>query len=163
MLSLLGNRIRSYLTWRQIILFNRCKELMHSYTGNIIEKDISFEMTIHQMAFDEYTTNTLCMLWQIARMQVPCRLLKYKKYSCPLSSRYSWDSSNLQVGYHSSNVFEQSSSSNREMSFDGSSFGRICPWPILLNQASVSSGTSGAKNSSIFWIRQCRWNQICLC
>ena len=78
MLSLLGNRIRNYLTWRQIILFNRCKELMHSYTGNIIEKDISFEMTIHQMAFDEYTSNTLCMLWQIARMQVPFRVVEYR-------------------------------------------------------------------------------------
>ena len=96
----------------------------------IFEKDISFEMTIHRMAFNEYTSNTFCMLWQIARMQVPCRLVEYKKYSCPLSSKYSWDSSNLQVGSHSSNVFEQSSSSNREMSFVGSSFWRICPWPL---------------------------------
>ena len=138
----------SILLWKVFTLFLKRPfyhfgNINRTYTRNNIilapvniEKDISFKMTIHQMAFDEYTSNTFCMLWQIARMQVPCRLVEYKKYSCPLSSKYSWDSSNLQVGSNSSNVFEQSSSSNREMSFDGSSFRRIRPsWPFYLDTA----------------------------
>ena len=82
----------SILLWKVFTLFLKrpfyhLGNIYRTYTRNNIifapfntEKDISFEMTIHQMAFDEYTSNTFCMVWQIARMQVPCKMIEFKKF-----------------------------------------------------------------------------------
>ena len=102
----------------------------------IFKKDISFEMTIHRMAFNEYTLNTFCMLWQIARMKVPCRLLKIKSTHV----HYLQSTRGIQA-ICKGPAFEQSvrackmySRYIHQMPFDGSSFWRICPFRVRLEQ-----------------------------